>query len=360
MIGPNILFVHSDGWNEWNCSEHRCFVPFRALRRAGYHVEIMDVEKWKSIDAKKDAASITADLIILQRNAFDVAINKISYWKAMGKAVVVDLDDAYELMTEATGAPSYEFWKYGRVEQNGKPATISPKPIEQLKWGVKIAGAVSSPSNVILDDWDKYGVRKYFIPNYLQMDVYKRHPVHKELGKIYIGGGGSMTHLESWRSSGVTKALQQICKKYPQVMVVVCGDQRVCGTLGVKATQIAYSGWQPYMLYSKSLSYLDIGLLPLSGEYDRRRSSLKAAEYIIMGIPWIASDLEPYHDMKCGLVVKNTVEEWFSNMEAIINSLEELKPYVEADRIEAIKEFDIDLHVGDLIKTYERIINENI
>jgi hypothetical protein len=40
-----ILYVYGDQPQEWNCSEHRIAVPFRAMRRAGVECEMISFEQ---------------------------------------------------------------------------------------------------------------------------------------------------------------------------------------------------------------------------------------------------------------------------------------------------------------------------
>ena len=128
----NILFVESDQVQEYNCSLWRVVFPARSLRRAGYKVETVRIEDWQNFN---EPYSKDADLIIVQRNLFAGVLNTVLYWRAMGKKVVVDLDDAYAFMTEDTGSPSYSFWRLGRVQAEGGYRELNPRPLQMLEWG---------------------------------------------------------------------------------------------------------------------------------------------------------------------------------------------------------------------------------
>lgn len=353
----NILFVGADTVAEHNCEEWRCAIPFRALRRAGVACEYIHMEQWLS--ELDDPFTEKADLVIFQRNIFAQAQGKLLYWRGKGKPIVVDLDDAYEIMHHDTGSPAADFWMLGKQpDENGNMVILQPHPREVLKTGVKLAGAVSSPSKVILDDWKPRGVKTYWLPNYLEVGIYKRSNPYRMPGKIMIGGGGSMGHVKSWADSGVTEALNKLCREDKRIMVMFTGDERVLQKMRFPPSQRVNLSWVPYSLYYQNLSRFDIGIIPLAGEYDRRRSWIKPAEYSIMGIPWIGSDYEPNRDVNGGRLVENTEQAWYEALRDYVSRVEELTAKAMQERVDRLNEFDIDIHLPRLIDTYEMIISE--
>lgn len=360
----NILFIHSDGVTEWNCSEHRISVPYRAMRRHGIQCEAVGLQEWESINPRVDTVSNLADLLIVQRNLFGATLQKIAYYKALGKAVVVDFDDAYHQMGLDTGSPSSEFWHNGFVSVNsaGQKQLLDPPPLRQIEWGAKLAGAVSSPSQVILDDWNKLlGVKTYWLPNYIEPWLYQFHDVYRDHGEIYIGGGGSMSHLKSWQRSGAVEALIRLMRADKRVHVVVAGDERVAKLYrGAPPSRIHKKAWLPYALYSRSLSYLDIGLLPLAGEYDMRRSWIKPVEYSAMGIPWVGSNYPSNHlEFGSGVLVDNTPEAWYTAIKAVVDNLTVMRTN-SLNASDYVKEFySVDKNAGKLLATYTQIIEDS-
>lgn len=319
-----ILFVEADRPEEYNCSLWRCQYPARSLKRAGIPVEVIRIEDWTSRTPEADRLSEEADLIFVQRNLFTNALNAVIHWKSKGKAVVVDLDDAYEFMSEATGSPSFNFWIKGRAyNQDGTYQELNPRPLSMLQWGVKLCGQLSSPSKIICSDWSEKA-KTYMFPNYIDHELYHTYPVYHPDG-IYFGWGGSMTHLQSWKESGIMRALSQLFKERKDCYLIVIGDERVTKAIPVPPSQKVHRDWVPHSLFPRELSRFDIGLAPLFGEYDRRRSWIKSLEFTTMGIPWIGSDMEPNQELETGLLAKNTPESWYENMTFAINNLESMK-----------------------------------
>ena len=354
----NILFIESDQAAEYNCSNWRCVVPMRALRRAGHKSNSLRLEEWNQGTARANKFSQEADLIFVQRNLFNETLDTVFYWAAKGKKLIADVDDSYKDMTEDTGSPSFKFWKKGLMDGNdGKEYRVSPTPLDMLKYGVKLCKGLSSPSKLICKDWE--GITKtYWFPNYLDLSLYYRKEIYHVPGTVNLGWGGSMTHLVSWEKSGAAAAVSQIINEKPNVNIVLLGDPRCERFFKVKPKNRLTQGWLPQPTFAGGLSAFDIGLIPLYGEYDRRRSWIKTAEFSVMGIPWIGTDAEPTQDINTGLRVKNTPEDWYNALKFYIENIEVMQD-VASKNMEAAKEqFDIDRHVGTLVELFARIIQE--
>ncbi len=355
----NVLFLESDQVGEYNCSNWRCVMPMRALNRAGHAARVIRIEDW--VNDKPDAHKATdeADIVFIQRNIFDLANQRAFYWKSKGKCLVIDLDDSYENMTEETGSPSYELWIKGLVTlPDGSKHEVYPKPLDQLKFSVKLVGALSSPSKLICEDWRDYA-KTYWFPNYLDLSLYKRSNVYREPGHIYLGWGGSMTHLISWTASGASKAVEQICHERKNVNLILMGDPRVERFFdSIPKKQRLAIGWMSHGVFAKNLSHVDIGLIPLYGEYDRRRSWIKTAEYSVMGIPWIGSEMEPTDSIATGTRVKNTPEDWYNAIKFYVDNLPALTEAATKSMPMAQDFFDIDNPHNSMIPLFEKIIQE--
>jgi hypothetical protein len=111
----------------------------------------------------------------------------------------------------------------------------------------------------------------------------------------------------------------------------------------------------------------DIGLAPLSGDYDDRRSSLKVAEYLISGLPFVATKSPVYKrfwDVDSGIFVKHghdkktydeRVESWYSSTIDIIDNIEHYRAKAEHN-IEIGMQYSSDANVDTIIDVYKQII----
>jgi glycosyltransferase involved in cell wall biosynthesis len=307
-----IVYVYADAPSEWNCSEWRCAIPARAINRTSRHqAELISISEFGSHTPAAVAACRTADVIVVQRNLVGAVLSAIQHWKARGKTVLADFDDAYNFMPPSN--PAHLYWMQGVVsspDPNLPAARIDPPPLTQFKWGLRLVHAATVPSKRLASDWQAYAEMR-LLPNYIELSAYQnitREP-HQD---IIIGWGGSLSHLQSFNDSQVIQALKRVCRARPQVKVMICGsDRRIFNALPLPAEQKLWHPWVPYKEWPRLLSRFDIGIAPLHGPYDERRSWIKVLEYMVMKIPWMASDGPAYHDLRSyGWLVNNTASAW--------------------------------------------------
>ncbi|HEX7555230.1 MAG TPA: hypothetical protein VF338_01305, partial [Leptolinea sp.] len=235
----NIVYVYADSQEEWNSAEWRCAIPARAIQKSNRNnAVLLDIESFaKNTKAAKDICA-GSDLIIVQRNLFGPVLNAIQYWKARDKVLVVDFDDAYNLIPP--GVKNYDFWALGKYIRSGPnneqfEAKIDPPPLTQFKLGLRLVNAAIVPSTTLLNDWSEY-VPVYHVPNYIDVDRYA-NAIQSEHDGIIIGWGGSLSHLQSFMESGVATALRNVCESRPNVKIMICGDERVYKLLKVPEGQ---------------------------------------------------------------------------------------------------------------------------
>ena len=102
----------------------------------------------------------------------------------------------------------------------------------------------------------------------------------------------------------------------------------------------------------------DIGIAPLFGPYDQRRSWIKTLEYGLAGVPWVATTGEPYKDhAQLGRLITNSAAAWEKQIEDIISNL--LFEQTMADkRIELYQQWFIDNQIDTYGNVFSSIIND--
>lgn len=317
-----IVYVYADSEEEWNSSEWRCAIPCRAINRAGRHqAALLGIESFGRNTQEAQEICAEADVIVVERNLFGPVLSAIQYWKARDKVLIADFDDAYSCMHPSN--LNYRFWSEGVQRETG--VKIQPPPLTQFKWGLRLVHAATVPSRRLADDWRTY-TEVYHLPNYIDLSRYQNSQSQEHEGVI-IGWGGSMSHYQSFMDSGLPKALQRVCKARPQVKVMICGnDGRLARDLGIAQEQLIIQPWVRYQDWPSVLARFDIGLAPLAGEYDERRSWIKVLEYLVMKIPWVASEGAPYQEFRdFGWLVKNTSSAWERVLMDVVDHLVQYK-----------------------------------
>ena len=353
----NVLYVYADSLIEWNCSEWRCAIPTRAINQtAAHHADMVYLSDWITGQPDAEKASASADIIVVPRAIYAETPSIIERWKAAGKTIAVDLDDAYEHMPENYIA--YDFWKFGKVTtHDGKLLATWPEaPIDQLKWGVKLCHGLITPSKQLCRDWEGF-TRVYYVPNYLESTSYPPVP-RPPSSRLSIGWGGSISHFQSWTDSGIIPAVERVARMRKVRILIAGSDARVYNALHVEDGKKFHIPSVPFKDWHKSIAQFDIGLAPLCGEYDRRRSWIKPMEYMLMGVPWIGSDNTSYDDLKpYGRVVKNTRQDWeealldyIDHPEARLRHVAEAQAYARSQ--------DVLANAEEIIAVYQRIIDD--
>ena len=360
----NITYVYADSENEWNSSEWRCAVPARAINKAGRHkaflVSIRDFAN--NSDVAKSSCD-ASDIIVVQRSFFVAPVpSRIRQWQAIGKTVIGDFDDAFNYMPKSNAG--YRYWIQGKYLQkdaagSSKWINIRPHPLEQFRESLSTLDAVTVSSELLVEDWKEFSRSIYYLPNFIYFDRYKNvNPA--DHGEIIIGWGGSATHIESFRGSKVLPALQRICREYSNVRLMLCANDPVLlDSFPVSATQLLHQPFVTVDEWPDVLSRFDIGLAPLHGRYDDRRSWIKVLEYLVMGIPWVASNAPPYAMLgDYGLLVENTATAWFSALREVVENIEKYKRKAGGEPFQYGTTQDINLNVSSIINLYKQCCNE--
>lgn len=307
----NIVYCYADPLTHWNSSQHRCVHMAKAVNSlSGYKAHLISVDEFtydryhSEIDRK---AVENADVLVLQYKLFGRALERIEYWKSKGKIIVAEFDDAFHLIPNDN--PNAEFWK-GTIKYGD---TIIPT-LTSFHQCLKACHGYTTPSKLLTQDFLNVNPNGHVLPNWLDWDKFKDvTPLKEYPGRVVIGWGGSATHYNSWRKSGVVEALEQVCKDDPRVLVMICGSPRVFGLLkNIPDEQKEFAAWVNYYEWVKRLACFEIGLAPLHGAYDRRRSWIKMLEYGATVIQGIATNYPPYQEMGAfmGYLIDNGAHNW--------------------------------------------------
>lgn len=357
-----ILYVYADSPAELNCSKWDCWYPAEAINRtednkASYIYINQFIENNEEIQRICQAS----DIIIVERNFFQDTLTMMQYWKVRGKTIICIFDDAYNLMHPQN--ISYRFWTFGEItvkDEKGqnKVVNMNPPPLEQFKWGLRIAKATQVVSKTLAEDWRPYSPT-FVVNNYLPIERYMNVepllPHDKE--NIVIGWCGSMSHYSSFTDSGILPALKKICKRYPNVTILLGGDKRNYDNLDIPNNQKKFQQYVPPEQWESLLKSIDIGLAPLSGEYDKRRSWIKCLEYMALKVPWIASDYPTYENLKgYGVLVKNDQWEWEKKLSHMIEDYTEYKQKAEDEGYPFALLQSSDNNIRNTLKIYQKLI----
>lgn len=319
-----VVYIFADSPAEWNCSEWRCLAFADAFNR---HPELEVEAKLLHVSGFLEYLSDPiqhwlgpADLIIFQRNIVNQAtFEALRYWRGMGKPIAIDLDDAYHILPWSN--PAHQFW---HVKDDGAA-------LIWLERGLAEADALIAPNQLLLYDW-AHVCRGVLVPNFARPEWWTNLPPHDaakaQLGlqdRIVIGWGGSVSHYDSWFGSGLREAATLLAEMDRRILFLICGnDPRIVDALPVPVHQKLGMRGVPPQDWPKVVRAFDIGVAPLFGPYDQRRSWIKGLEYLLAEVPWVASRGVPYAAMSdWGWMVENRTDAWVDAIWQTVLHLEE-------------------------------------
>mgnify|MGYP004417312613 CR=1 FL=1 len=366
-----VVSVASDNASEFNSSYWVGVIPMAALNRAGHIAHTISVRRWLSDDPTMRRICAKSDLIVVQRVAIQESMDRIRFWRGLGKAVAVSVDDDYQRI--ALDNAAFRYWGKGEVEvvhPSGMSYSVTlPKhPLQQLFEAFSISAGMS-PGKLLVEDWKRYGPM-FYVPNYADTArYYNTPPALKDPDWITILYGSSMSHVPSYEDSGIELALESVFRKRKNVRFILCGDERIYKRLPVPADRKTYQRYVKHSEWPKIFKQADITISPLARLYDFRRSWIKMCEAGLCEVPIVATRGQLYEEWEqagFGLWVSNGVydnvsfedraKEWEVALLQMIDNL----PFYQAQAKQA-REFthaltDVDLHVPDLISQYQKII----
>lgn len=359
----NVLYVYADSKKEFNCSRWNCWIPATAINKAGEHkASVIYIDDFIKNSDEIFRVGTAADIIVVERNLYGEMLVMMEFWRVRGKPIVTVFDDAYDLLVHKNRA--FDFWikdtVYYTDKETGKekPTSLKVPALTQFKWGLQKSKAIHMPSQALVDDWKKYNQNAFHVHNYLDWDRYvNAKPLYpKKKDEIIIGWNGGASHYRSFTESGIIPQIRRALKNYKNVRFLVSGDRRIYYELQLDEKRKIYQPHVPSEQWESLIATLDLAIVPLGDEFDKRRSWIKPLEYMAVKVPWIASNFPPYQELKdYGTLVENSNWE-----EAICNALDNLTELKEKSSDIGYKFAESqssDNNIGKTMDLYQKIID---
>lgn len=283
----NATFVYADHEPK-NSSYYRILTPAKYLRQAGHDIRVVHADQVTDVD----------DVVLVERNLNEDDLLK---YRALGaKRIIYTFDDAYRVIPTNTASTPY--WR----GENQKVLDLAPV-IRQIYKAIVPCEPLARHYNAIV------------IPNFHDPDWVVRKTMVSNTGdNIVIGWGGSSGHYVTWQNDCFLQAISKITSEFDNVIVRMIGGIRS----DCMSNQYEYRTWVQFNDWKTEVAHFDIGIAPLHGAYDQYRSNLKAVEYGLAGVPFVATKYSEYEASDGGLHVENTAKAWYRALKSLVISAE--------------------------------------
>ena len=266
-----------------------------------------------------------ADIVVGQRFATDVGLSVIDViQKEFKKKFFTEIDDNIHFVP--ADHPAYEYIKPGT-----QALIVAEKQL-------KLSDGLIVSTEFLKREYEKYNKKIYVVPNALDFKLWK--PVPKRKRKfINIGYVGGQQHVRDLKI--LNKVIPTITDKYKNVRFLIWGGAPEIIPAGPKV--IKRYTFSPVLDYPKELARAgyDIGLAPLVDNFlNRSKSNLRWLEYSALGIPTVASPIEPYRNIEPILLAKEP-QEWIDAISKLIENEETRKTIGLMARKKVEKAYDI-------------------
>jgi len=369
----NIAYIFADSEFELNTSNYLCFIPGRAMDFAGHNVALIHIGMFDSNAPECKEILEKAQIIVVERNFKAITLAMVQDWRIKGKVVIGVFDDAYHLMEKSNKA--YSYWVEGLLKpvdangeriknQRGEYVVLDashPHPMKLFRLTLETFHGYHTPSKLLTSDFIDSNPNGKYIPNYFDTEMYTKAFESKKshFGTI-VGWGGSLSHFQSFNGSGIINSIKRTFRNRKDLTLMVCGDKQVFDLFPVETDRKIFMPYVKYDKWPEVLSTFDLGLAPLFGEYDKRRSWIKVGEFLMMGTPWIASDNSAYDDYKgYGNIVPNESKKWDEVLNNVLDNLKQEKEKVMDIGRPFALQFDAKKNVNNILLTYKSIAEAN-
>jgi glycosyltransferase involved in cell wall biosynthesis len=316
------VFTDGDRYKD-GCVYYRTYLPAQTLMDQGHdnvtHHRTTDNVLWQDditysgykIPRVKGWHNPECDVAVFQRPLLRDVADLIEWCSRNGVKTVVDMDDDFMKIPRANKA-----W------ENVQPDQSPIRNTDHLKRAIAACDLVTTTTPALAR---RYAPRKSVIlPNYASSS-WLNMPARPMPDVASLGWTGTMhTHphdLESTRG-----ALGKVLKDTRSRLHIVGDGEGVEEALQLdSATEVTKTGWVPLPHYHVKTNDIDVGVVPLhASAFNQGKSWLKGLEFATLGIPFVASNTQPYvqlhNDHGIGLIARNP-REWYDLTKRLLTDM---------------------------------------
>lgn len=274
------------------CGEYRIKIPMGELARHGHEVQL-------EVGGTGERAKGWQIVVGQRMDKHDA----LPIWRRLGltSRLVYEIDDDVFCVEPV----------------NSMAHRVYDQPVTQdsVIHAAQVADLVTVTTEPLADVMREHNPNVVVIPNYVPDEILDIERPRRD--RLVVGWAGGASHAAD--ISMIAGQVRRFLDRHPTAELHLIGtDYRETFRRPAR-----YTGWTPDLpAYYGNIDF-DIGLAPLTGtRFDRSKSNIRALELAALGIPAIASDVEPYRDFVIDGVTGYLVRrehEWFARLRDLVN-----------------------------------------
>lgn len=215
---------------------------------------------------------------------------------------------------------------------------FTPEKLDELGKAASVAHMITVSTEPLAEVMRQFNPNVWVLPNHVDGRLFDL--VRPRRDRLTVGWAGGDSHRTDWEM--VAPRLRRFLSRNPDV------DFHSIGANYLIANKVRgrHTGWSSDLFgYYQNIDF-DIGIAPLTfNAFNRSKSAIKALEYAALGIPVIASDVEPYQafviDGVTGFLVSKD-HEWEARLRDLTHD-HELRETMGAAAKEHARKWSIDV-----------------
>ena len=263
----------------------------------------------------KTCLTVNSDAVIVQRTAVpdhEQAMRLIEHCARNKVRLIYETDDdLFHLPEDHPEAESYgnSIETAKLIAQNADAITVSTEPLRR--------------------ELSRFAKPVFVIPNWLDERLWQgesRSQPSRTGNSVRALYAGSVSHLPDLAL--LEEPVRRLQREFDFELNIVGITNQDGPDPWFRSIPVHWRSSRSYLhfvAWLKSAGAWDFGLAPLlAGPFSGSKSAIKVYEYAALGLPVLASSVQPYESVVCenetGLLVRNTVEDWYAALRRLCES----------------------------------------
>jgi len=203
------------------------------------------------------------------------------------------------------------------ADPSALPHLTDERVKDSIRWMLERSEMVTVSAPYLAELASRFNRNVRVLPNCVNADLLDLNRRRGREGRVTVGWAGGQSHLPDWAHAAAW--VRPVLQRHAATV-----DMHFVGAdySPLLHHPCLWTGWTDDIWdYYRAVDF-DIGLAPLADiPFNRSKSHLKALEYAALGIPVIATDMEPYRDIVVDGVtgyLVSTPEQWDKRLTELI------------------------------------------